>query len=154
MRLNKKLKAYTLSEMIIVLILTSIVIGLAFSVLELVQKHMSAIQVNYNRNLELNSIETTLWLDFYKYPNIVYDSNENELNFSTELDSISYKFIDELIIREQDTFPLFFQNKLFYFNGELTQGQNIDAIKFEASEKFKNQLLFVYKYNDANTFMN
>jgi len=154
MKLNKKLKAYTLSEMIIVLILTSIVVGLAFSVLGLIQKHLLAIQENYNRSSELNTIQSTLWLDFNRYPNITYDSLENELKLSTELDSITYKFTEELIIKEKDTFPSLFQSKQFYFNGEKTDGPHIDAIKLMASEKFKNQSLFIFKTNDANTFMN
>ncbi|WP_323787688.1 PulJ/GspJ family protein [Psychroserpens sp.] len=154
MKLNKKIKAYTLSEMIIVLILTSIVVGLAFSVLGLVQKHMTAIQSNYGRNLELNRLESILWMDFNRYPNITYNSIQNELKFASEIDSIRYKFTDKHIIRKQDTFDLFFQNKQFYFNGELIQEQNIDAIKLEASEKFQYQSLFIFKSNDANTFMN
>ena len=44
MKLTSKIQAYTLSEMIVVLILTSIVVGMAFSVLTLVQKHMSGIR--------------------------------------------------------------------------------------------------------------
>ena len=154
MRLNKKIKAYTISEMIIVLILTSIVIGLAFSVLGLVQKHMSAIQDNYARNSELNLLETSLWLDFNRYSYITYNSSQETLNFATELDSISYSFTDNLIIREQDTFNVILQNKQLYFNGEFAEGQNIDAIKLEASKELRNQFLFVFKINDANTFMN
>ncbi|WP_456442546.1 PulJ/GspJ family protein [Psychroserpens sp.] len=154
MKLNKKLKAYTLSEMIIVLILTSIVVGLAFSVLGLVQRHMSAIQVNYYRNQELNLLESSLWLDFNRYSDITYNSTQSELKFATELDTISYTFTEKLIIREQDTFALFFPNKQFYFKGEITQDKEIEAIKLEASKKFQNQSLFIFKSNDANTFMN
>ena len=154
MRLNKKLKAYTISEMIIVLILTSIVVGLAFSILDLVQNHMSTIQDNYARNSELNLLETSLWLDFNRYSYITYNSSKETLNFATELDSISYSFTDNLIIREQDTFNVIIQSKQFYFDGETTEWQDIDAIKLEVSKEFQNQFLFVYKSNDANTFMN
>jgi len=154
MKLNKKLKAYTLSEMIIVLILTSIVVGLAFSVLGLVQKHMNAIQKNYTRNSELNILETALWMDFNRYPIVTYYGLEDKLNFVSELDSINYKFTNKHIIREQDTFNVTVQSKEFYFNGVPTEKQKIDAIKLEASEEFQNQFLFVFKSNDANTFMN
>lgn len=154
MRLNKKLKAYTLSEMIIVLILTSIVVGLAFSVLGLVQKHMSAIQSNYSRNSELNLLRTTLWMDFNKYPNISYNSIEGRLSLLSELDSITYKFTNNLIIREQDTFNVSIQKKQFYFNGDVANNKRVDAIKLETSKEFQNQFLFVFKPNDAYTFMN
>ena len=154
MRLNKKLKAYTISEMIIVLILTSIVVGLAFSVLKMVQKHMIAIQYNYTRSNELKQLETALWLDFNRYSLVTTGSSEDTLNFSTELDSISYRFTDNSIIREQDTFNVVFQTKQFYFNGELADNKKLDAIKLETSMEFENQFLFIFKSNDANTFMN
>ena len=56
MQTNSKVQAFTLSEMIVVLIITSIVIGMAFSVLRLVQKHMGGIQDNFNRSTELNRL--------------------------------------------------------------------------------------------------
>ena len=79
MRTNKKIQAFTLTEVIIVLILTSIVVGLAFSVLGLVQKQMLAVQENYNKNLDISKLETSLWLDFNRYSEISYDAIENEL---------------------------------------------------------------------------
>ena len=117
-KLNRKLEAFTLSEMIIVLILTSIVVGLAFSVLTLVQKQMFAIQSNYNKSLELNKLETSLWLDFSRYPKITYDGIEDELKFSSEIDSVIYQFSQDLIIKETDTFSIQLQNKQMYFDGE------------------------------------
>jgi hypothetical protein len=140
--------------MIIVLILTSIVVALAFSVLGLVQKHMRLVQDNYVRNSEISLLKSTLWMDFNRYPNIYYNSSEDKLNFMTELDSISYRFTDNVVIREQDTFKVFFKNKQLYFNGELTNKSKVDAIKLEMSEEFQSRYLFVYKLNDANTFMN
>lgn len=38
--LNKKLYSFTLAELLIVMVLTAIVVGLAFSVLRLVQKEI------------------------------------------------------------------------------------------------------------------
>jgi hypothetical protein len=140
--------------MIIVLILTSIVVALAFSVLGLVQKHMRLVQDNYVRNSEISLLKSTLWMDFNRYPNIYYNSSEDKLNFMTELDSISYRFTDNVVIREQDTFKVFFKNKQLYFNGEITNKSKVDAIKLEMSEEFQSRYLFVYKLNDANTFMN
>ena len=88
MKSNKKIMAFTLSEMIVVLILTSIVIGLAFSVLNLVQKQMSAIQDNYNKSLELNKLETALWLDFNRYSDIRFNELDNELSAILNVSSI------------------------------------------------------------------
>jgi len=153
MKANKKIKAFTLSEMIVVLILTSIVVGLAFSVLNLVQKHMSGIKQNYTNNIVLNKLETSLWLDFNRYNNISFDALENELKFSTALDSISYKFHEQYIVKEEDTFKMELQNKWLYFVTNPVEEGNIDAIKLETTKALQNQQVFIFKPNDATVFM-
>jgi len=153
MKLKSKIKAFTLSEMIIVLILTSIVVGLAFSVLGLVQKHMNSIQQNYNNTTVLNTLETALWLDFNRYNSIAFDALENELKFATALDSVSYKFYENYIIKAQDTFKIAIENKAFYFVTKLVEEGEVDALKIETTKILQNQKLFVFKQNDASTFM-
>jgi len=153
LNVKSKIQAFTLSEMIVVLTLTSIVVGLAFSVLSLVQKHMYGIQENFNRNTELNKLEQSLWLDFNRYPKIIYDGTQDELSFISELDSVTYKFKEHYIIKKLDTFPIKLERKTQYFDGEVTLKGKIDAIKLEASKTFQNQNLFVYKQNDATLFM-
>ncbi len=153
MKLNNKIQAFTLSEMIVVMILTSIVVGLAFSVLTLVQKQMNGIQYNFNQNAELNKLEQSLWLDFNKCSEIEYDDIENELKFYTEIDSISYFFKPDVIIKEKDTFNIQLESKKMFFNGLSTQKGKIDAIKLITIKSFLNQKLFIFKPNDANQFL-
>lgn len=153
MKPNKKIKAFTLSEMIIVLILTTIVVGLAFSVLSLVQKHMYSIQQNFNKNTELNQLEIALHLDFNRYSKVSYDELENEMKFSSPIDSISYQFYDDRVIKELDTFNIEIQNKLLFFDGENIANGKTDAIKLVTSKDFQNQVLFIYKKNDASNYM-
>lgn len=153
MESNKKIKAFTLSEMIVVLILTSIVIGLAFSMLNLVQKQLSAIQNNYHKSLELNKLETSLWLDFNRYSDIHFNELDNELSFSNELNSISYTFNEQFIIKEQDTFLIKLDSKQFYFDGISSTSNKVDAIKLKTAKEFLNRELFIFKKNDATTYM-
>lgn len=153
MKTAKKIQAFTLSEMIVVLILTSIVVGLAFSVLGLVQKHMLTIQGNYNKNLELNKLETSLWLDFNRYSTISYDALEDRLVLKNELNSISYAFFENYILREQDTFSIQLENKQLYFDGILSKTKSVDALKLKTTKVFQNQELFIFKQNDATAFM-
>lgn len=149
---TNKIKAFTLSEMIIVLILTAIVVGLAFTVLGLVQKHMLSIQKNYNTQTEVKKLETSLWLDFNRHSKIEFDNIENTLKFKTEIDSITYQFFNAKIIKDLDTFPIMLQQKLFYLNGKLAKQGQIDAIKIETQKQ--KQVLFFFKQNDATLFMN
>lgn len=150
---NSKIKAFTLSEMIIVLILTSIVVGLAFSVLNLVQKHMSSIQHNYNNNSSLNKLETSLWLDFNHYNTIKFDETENELKFATALDSTIYKFEKNYIVKDIDTFNIAIENKVLYFVANQVEEGSVDAIKLETTKTLQNQQIFIFKQNDASVFM-
>ena len=154
LKTNKKIPAFTLSEMIVVLILTSIVVGLAFSVLTLVQKHMKTIQNNFSQNTEINKLKQSLWLDFNRYNKIVFENREDKLVFSTAIDSIVYKINKKYIVRDIDTFNIQFSSKTLFFDGNATEKGHIDAIRLETSKTFQNQKLFIYKQNDATLFMN
>lgn len=153
MKWNKKLKAFTLSEMIVVMILTSIVAGLAFSVLSLVQRHMKSIQNNFNGVTELNLLEQSLWLDFNRFPTISYDDIDNELLFFSELDSKIYSFHDTFIVKDRDTFYTPLEKKTIYMDGNAIKKGAVDAIKLQASKAFQKQHLFVFKINDAKLYM-
>jgi len=153
MKLNKKVTAFTLSEMIIVLILTSIVVGLAFSVLSLVQKHMLAIQKNFNQTTELNKLEQSLWLDFNRFPKIRFDPMEEQIKLISEMDSITYQFTEKNIIKGSDTFNIELASKTFYLDGKPNNHGNIDALKLETSKSSKNQHLFIFKKNDATLYL-
>ena len=154
MRWNKKINAVTLSEMITVLILTSIVVGLAFTVLGLVQNHMKAISSNYNKNLELKKLETSLWLDFNRYSHIYYDPLDSELSFKNEIDSVSYTFYKEYVVKVKDTFPITVVSNVFYFDGKETKDSKVDAIKLVTDKVHSNEYLIIYKTNTANNYMN
>jgi hypothetical protein len=149
-----KIKAFTLSEMIVVLILTSIVVGLAFSVLTLVQKHMSSIQHNFINHTELNKLEQSLSLEFNRCSKIEYDALEDELKFKNEVDSITYQFHETYVVKEIDTFQIQLQSKTFFFVGDEVETGAIDAMKLETSKALQNQRLFIFKENDATLFMN
>ncbi|SFZ93406.1 hypothetical protein SAMN05428642_103115 [Flaviramulus basaltis] len=151
---TNKIQAFTLSEMVVVLILTSIVIGLSFSVLNLVQKHMGSIQNNFKQNTELNKLEQSLWLDFNRYPQIKYDVLEDVITFRNEIDSITYQIHEAYIIKELDTFNITLQSKQFFFDGHKTEKGIIDALKLETTKAFQNQTLFVFEENDATLFIN
>lgn len=154
MNIKPKISAFTLSEMIVVIILTSIVVGMAFSVLSLVQKHMHSIQNNFNKNTELNKLEQSLWIDFNRYSKVRFEMSQNRLFFYNEMDSTSYDFTGTSIIKERDTFNIALRQKTLYFDGDKVQKGYTDAIKLELSEAFQNQTLFVFKRNDATPFIN
>jgi len=154
LKLNKQIRAFTLSEMLVVLILTVIVVGLAFSVLRLVQKQMYSIQSNFEQSSEINRLEMALQIDFHNYSEIRLESQSDKLKFKTEIDSISYIFSDNTIIRAKDTFNIAIDKTWFCFNGEAKSEDGlVDAIKLKTSKKTREQSIFVFKQNDASQFM-
>ncbi|WP_241974259.1 hypothetical protein [Winogradskyella wandonensis] len=155
MKLSKRIQAFTLSEILVVLILTVIVVGLAFSVLSLIQKQMYSIQSNFEQSSEINRLEMALQIDFHSYSEIRLDSQLDELKFKTETDSIYYKFSTDNIIREKDTFNISIFQKSLFFNGETINDSGlVDAIKLQTSKDTQVQPIFVFKQNDASQFMN
>ena len=154
MKLTKKIESFTLGEMIIVLILTSIVVGLAFSVLTLVQKQMGGIQSNFKHNTEFSKLETSLWIDFNRYSKVKYDALENELVLASEIDSISYRFETDYVVKDLDTFNIKFEQRELYFKGQDIDSGEVDAIKLKTTKDLQNQKLFVFKQNTAEIFMN
>lgn len=154
MKANKRIQAFTLSELIVALIITVIVAGLAFNVLQLVQKHMLSIQDNFNKNTNLNILETGLSIDFNLHNNVIYDDIERSLILTSKKDTIYYKFEKSFIVRQTDTIPVSINTISTFFMGERVNNGKIDALKIETNKVFFNQSLFITKPNDASVFMN
>ncbi|NER12972.1 hypothetical protein GWK08_05945 [Leptobacterium flavescens] len=154
MKKNGKIKAFTLNEMVVVLILTAIVVGLAFSVLRLTQKQMNGIQQNFIASDEVRKLEQSLWIDFNRYSRVHYDPQEEKLQLQNELGSVAYDFEEGSIIREQDTLHIKREEMIFYLHGKETVQGAVDAIEIITSKEFLNKTIFVYKQNDATHYMN
>ncbi len=152
MKIKSKISAFTLSEMLVVIILTSIVVGLAFSVLSLVQKQMRAIRSNFEMGTEINKLEQSLWIGFDAYSKIEYDKKNDLLLFTNALDTLQYAFADEFIIREKDTFQVQIKHKTLFFDGDSIQKGYVDAIKLKTTKTFLNKHIFVYTQNDATLY--
>lgn len=154
MLIPKKLNAFTLSEMVVVLIITGIVVGLGFSVLNLVQKNMQRIQRNFNERTELNALEESFWLDFNRYPQVEFDSLKDELRLKNALDSTTYRFNADKVIKGVDTFKIGGYKKHFMFNGDNVDNGKVDAIKLVITKAQQKNMRFVFKINSASHFMN
>lgn len=149
-----KIKAFTISEMIVVVLLTVIVVGLAFSVLQLVQKHMYAIKSNFESSTNVTLLEQSLWIDANRSNMIQYNDTKEQLIFVSEIDTIVYDFEENYIVKEIDTFNIQLAEKLFYFEGKETYDYKLDAIKLITEKEFQNRVLFISKRNDAALYMN
>jgi len=104
-----KLKAYTISELTIALVVTGIVISIAGSVLFLIKKQYDNYEEKNRTTYQLNLVEYLLKKDFEKADSIFW--KEEKLTLFQDIDKIKYTLEEEYIIRNQeivsDTF--FFQ---------------------------------------------
>ena len=101
--MNNKVKSFTLSELLVSMIITVIVVGLSFSVLNLVKKQLAQIQRDYAKTNELTFFKQQIWLDFNKNNLIFYNIKQNQLLLKSDTDSLLYTFETDFIIRKNDT---------------------------------------------------
>jgi competence protein ComGC len=152
-RTFKKIAAFTLSEMLVVLLLTIIVVGLAFSVLGLVQKQMWDIQKNYEEKTTDNLLQQALWVDFNSNASIEFSNKQQALFLGNEAKEQSYRFYEGYILRGTDTLDTNFTvSKMFYKGVEVSNGF-IDALELTNTDQVP-KTLFIYKKNTATDFMN
>ena len=151
--MRTKVKALTLNEMVIVMIITAIVVGLAFTVLTLVQRHMWAIQQNFNLNTEFNRLEEALWIDTHQFNTITANAKDGSITFKTVLDSTTYRFEKGYTLRDTDTFKVAIARKTWFLHGENVATGKLDAMRLELPEAYKAQQLFIFKRKDATYYI-
>ena len=149
-----KLKSFTLSELLIVMIITAIVVGLAFSVLRLVQNQIHAIQTNFEKTTTLALFEQQLWQDFNEPHEIIYDHQKQNIMLVSEIDTVNYSFQENYTLRNLDTIKLKLVAQNAFLNGKEINNGIIDAIKISAETALPNYEIFVSKKNDLTFFMN
>ena len=152
MKINNKIQAFTLSEMMVAIVITLLVVGMAFSVLSLVQRHMNGISYNLNNSTRLDILEQALWIDFNRFEKVQYKNDE--LVFKNEIDSITYKIQNEKIIRTIDTFDIQLQDFELLLDGKKVNSGFINAVKLVTGKESQDKILFIYKKNDATLYMN
>lgn len=153
MKLTKKIKAFTLSELLVVLIISSIVISLAFLILSMVQKQVATIQKNVNIKQQIQFIDRMLWKDFNQY-SVSYNDKEDKLICTSPIDSLTYKFYDTFVLRNKDTLPIEILNKTLFLDGKEVSSGVIDAIQLETPPVFGNTEIFIFKSKDASFYIN
>lgn len=149
-----KMPSFTLPELLVVMIITAIVVGMAFSVLRLVQNQIHAIQTNFEKTSTLALFEQQLWQDFNDKNEIQFHEKENSLLMESEMDTVVYSFQENYILRNTDTIQLKLQLNTLFFNGREVQGDTIDALSISGKAELPDYEIFVSKKNDLTHFMN
>ncbi len=148
MKAISKIKAFTLTEIMVVLVISAIVAGLAFTVLGIVQNNMRTIGDNYEYRTQLQSLQTALTIDFNTFSYAEWDSRENTLKVFSPIRERVYQFYTDSIVTDVDTHILKIKDKMFYFEGKSVNSGAIDAIKLIFDKTKRSHSLFVFKHND------
>lgn len=149
-----KTPSFTLPELLVVMIITAIVVGMAFSVLRLVQNQIHAIQTNFEKTSTLALFEQQLWQDFNEKNEIQFNEKESTLFMESEMDTVTYSFQENYILRNTDTIKLKLQINKMLFNGKEVKGDTIDALSISGKAELPDYEIFVSKKNDLTLFMN
>ena len=147
--MKTKVKSFTLSEMLVVLIITAIVVGMAFSVLTLVRKQVNILKLNSEEETEIELLKSKLFIDFNSFSEVNY-IEKKQIFFKNEIDSTFYIIRDNFIIENQDTLTTkLYSFQTFYKSNIVTQGR-IDAIEIEIEKNKKTkESIIIFKINDA-----
>ena len=149
----KKINAFTVSEILVVLVVSSIVISIAFTVLNLVQKQTRVIQTNFSKQQQSILLHRLLWQDFNLYK-VEYDYSGDRLIFSNNVETINYFFENEYVLRELDTIKVKIDNKVLFLEGNEVNKGLVDAIELYTEKQYQSNKIFVYRKKDAAYYIN
>ncbi|TAI48502.1 hypothetical protein EW142_01470 [Flagellimonas allohymeniacidonis] len=150
--MKSKIKAFTLSEMLVVLLITVIVVGLAFSVLNLVQKQMFAVREDLELRSGENELKQALWRDFRTFSRIYGNRIDGSIQLENPFEQVRYQFQEKVVLRNLDTFRVEIKNKDFFFLGNPIETGELDALGLGVRNQ-EGASIFVYKANAAETYM-
>lgn len=153
MNSNKKIQAFTLSEMLVVLVITAIVIGIAFSVLTLVTKQYTAMKDSYTYKSEVLKLKQRLSLDFNSSQIIVWNPNEDQLIITKPEQTIIFQWDATAIIRNTDTIAVGIFESYLFQKGEPVLSGPIDGLKLICDKGGMTTPIFISRETDALTNM-
>ena len=148
-----KIKAFTLGELLVVLVVSSIAITISFLALENVQKQLKSIQSIFETQQQINHLERSITTDLNLFIG-VYNATKNNIVFKDGNKVILYQISKDHILRNRDTIALSPKKLTFYLNGKQVADGAIDALEFSFSKTYAQGGFFSYKIKDAAHYMN
>jgi prepilin-type N-terminal cleavage/methylation domain-containing protein len=133
-----KLKAFTLLELIIVMVLMALVTGIAFQAYQIVSSQYHSYQQNVYRDNELMLFENTLQRDFSSSAYV--KKTETGIQCIRPDKTVEYTFAGDYVLRTidiPDTFHIHaaHDSTSFYAKGNLSQGDFVQKLGFTVNVK-------------------
>jgi hypothetical protein len=158
--MNKQLKAVTVIELAIALLISAIVIGIAYNSMDVFERLYHRFQANNDRNYQLVVFNKIMKSDLDK-ADVIYKSGSGILLKINDEDWIKYEWYSDFVLRNKvqsglDTFYLQSSVIQLYFNGQEQNIDNqvIDQIDIEITRKEEIlNAIFAKKYG-ADIYIN
>lgn len=110
--MSKKIKSFTIMELLVTLVITSIIVGLASTIYLNMQRYFSTSEQGYEQNTDVNFIISLLKTDFENSASAVSSFGLVTL-IGNDSKILEYNFSDEFITRKVD-----YRRDTFYVNLE------------------------------------
>jgi hypothetical protein len=131
--MRTKIKAFTLGELLIVLILTVIAVGIAFSVLRLITYQLGTVKSIYKEQNMIYHFKQQLRYDFDRAIGLYHDVEDEKIYVYTANDTIGYEFSEKQIFRKNVKTSFESVSFMGYSFGNEKEGGQLDAVQFRIS---------------------
>lgn len=144
----KKLKAFTLVELLVTMLISSIVIGICYTSYQIVSKQFNDYKALNEKTVEVMLLNELIEKDFLQADSVMKD-NMNVVCFNNN-NQITYNFNNNRILRKQtevqDTFFIQSENVQLKFDDKIAENYQslIDELSFEA-KVIGEQEHFIYR---------
>ncbi|MGY5351888.1 type II secretion system protein [Wenyingzhuangia sp. IMCC45533] len=154
MEVKTSIKSFTIIELLVVLLITSIIMGIVFSVHQFVNKQFHEKSLLERSNSNINFLEKKLWREFN---NSICYIGESKFQLNFKKGNLISEFVieEDFVLINKDTFDLYVENFFFYNKGESVIRGRVDALKLIIP--IKNNIkreIFVYKQEDVESLLN
>lgn len=131
-QMNKaKVPSFTLSELLMVMLLTVLIAGLCYTVLGYVQKKITAFTSQVDTSLHINTIEHLITNDLNRFNTIDWYASNKTVVFKNPIDSVVYEFKDNVLFRNKVLLLQQVNKKTFFFRGVPIASGPLDAFMLE-----------------------
>jgi len=151
--MSKKIPAFTLNELMVVLLITVIAVGIALSVLRLVTGQLNRIQSDYQSQNELLHFQKQLKSDMDSAQELFYDEENEILSIIQNDNSIDYIFSQLLSTRQDNELLVTISNIELFYRGAQVDGGTIDALEFKLESQNKEVTVFEKLKTSARLYL-
>ena len=150
----KRIPSFTLSELIVVMVLTGILVTAAFFALNSIQKQVGLLQKAFQLEQDVYLLEREFIHEAGK-ANMVYDSINKQLRFySSNRLNKQYSFKKSMLIRDKDSLTIPITKVYVYEKGVRKAQGSIDAFELVFKGVYTSRKLFIATRKDAAYYMN